>query len=309
MARHGYGTLILVTAIVAAIVGVAVAGLGGWVTARSTTAAGDTLDLTVEALRAADEGVAVAGDAVDGVRGVLTEAQATIFAAGIALGEAAPLVDEVAETLGTDVADAVDSAVDSLPALVEVGGVIDATLGALGFITGNPYEPDVPLDEALADLETALAPIPEQLRTQAASLQEANATTTNLAEGLRATAEELSMLGRSLEEASILLDEYGETTADALALADDLGRDLDRLRVPAVVAVIAVGLLLAVSQLVPVLVGLGLRGTGPLAQFGDEGAHQSEAGGDRVGDDEAVAEVQAERLGGEADEGNAEHPG
>jgi hypothetical protein len=278
------------------------------VTVRATTAAGDTLDLTVEALRAADDGVAVAGEAVDGVRGVLAETQSAVFAAGIALGEAAPLVDDVADTLGTDVADAVDSAVDSLPALVEVGGIIDGTLGALGFVTGNPYDPDVPLDEALADLETALTPIPEQLRTQAASLAEANATTTNLAEGLRATAEELSALGRSLEEASILLDEYGETTADALALADDLGRDLDRLRIPSVVAVVAVGLLLAATQLVPVLVGLGLRGDGPLAQLGDEGAHEAEAGGDGVGDDEAVTEVEPKRLGGEADPGGGEDP-
>lgn len=309
MTGHGYGTTVMATAIAAIVVGVAVAGLGGWVTVRATTAAGDTLDLTVEALGAADDGVAVAADAIEGVRGVLAEAQRSVFAAGIALGEAAPLVDEVADTLGTDVADAVDSAVDTLPALVEVGGVVDATLGALGFITGNPYDPEVPLDEALAGLETALAPIPEQLRTQASALAEANATTSNLADGLRSTAEELSTLGRSLEEAAILLDEYGETTADALALADDLGRDIDRLRVPAVVAVVGVGLLLAASQLVPVLVGLGLRGTGPLAQLGDEDADQAEPGGDGVGDDEAVTEVQPERFGGQADRGGGEDPG
>lgn len=309
MTRQTYGTVILGTAITAAVVGLLVAGLGGWVTTRATTAAGDTLDLTVEALRAADDGVAVARDAVDGVRGVLAEAQTTVFAAGIALGEAAPLIDDVADTLGTDVADAVDAAVDSLPALVEVGGIVDATLGALGFITGNPYDPDVPLDEALGDLEAALAPIPEQLRTQADSLAEANSTTANLAEGLRDTAEGLSALGRSLEEASILLDEYGETTADALALADDLGRDLDRLRVPAVVAVVAVGLLLTATQGVPILVGLGLRGAGPLAQFGDDAADEPEAGRDGIRDDEAVAEVEPERLGGESNEGGPEHAG
>lgn len=299
--------MVVATSVAAVVVGIVVAVVGGWVTARASTAALDTLDLTTEALEAADEGVAVATTAIEGVGEVLDQSASAVLAAGIALGEAAPLVDDIADTLGTDVADAVDSALDTLPALVRVGGVIDGTLGALGFLTGDPYDPDVPLDEALADLEASLAPIPEDLRTQADLLAEANSTTAGLSEGLRATAQEIAGLKRSLEEAAVVLDGYGETTAEALEVADDLARDVARLRVPAIVAVVLAGLVLSSTQLVPTLVGLGLRGRGPLAQFGDEDADEAEARGDGIGHDEPGAEVEPQGLGGEADDGDTEH--
>jgi hypothetical protein len=301
MRSSSLGTVVVAVSTVAVVVGMVVAGIGGWAASAASSTALDTLDLTVDALAAADEGVAVAAGSVDAVAGVLDEAGATLFAAGVALADAAPLVDEAAETLGTDVAGAIDSALETLPALIEVGGIVDNALGAIGFITGNRYEPDVPLDEALVDLQTALAPIPDQLREQADQLSEANESTMAIAEGLQETAVEVVEVRRALEDASDVLAGYQTTTADALALAEDVGDDIRALRIPVVVAVVLVGLLLATTQLVPLLVGLGLRGAGPLDHLGDDEADQPDAEADGVEDDLPVPEVEPEGLGDESD--------
>jgi hypothetical protein len=235
------------------------------------------------------------------VADTLDEAGAALFAAGVALADAAPLIDDAAETLGTDVADAVDSALDTLPALIEVGAIIDNTLGALGFITGNRYDPEVPLDEALTDLQTALAPIPDELRLQADQLAAANESTVAIAEGLQRTATEIVEVRRALEEASDLLEGYGTTTAEALTLAESVAGDIRSLRLPAVVAVVLIGLILAVTQFVPALVGLGFRGSGPLDNLGDQDAEDADTDADRVERQLPAPEVVAERLGDESD--------
>lgn len=301
MSRTTLGTTILAISVAAVVAGVAIAGIGGWAVTAGTSAALGTLDLTAEALVAADDGVTVATSAVDAVADTLDEAGAALFAAGVALADAAPLIDDAAETLGTDVADAVDSALDTLPALIEVGAIIDNTLGALGFVTGNRYDPEVPLDEALTDLQTALAPIPDELRLQADQLAAANESTVAIAEGLQRTATEIVEVRRALEDASDLLEGYGTTTAEALALADSVAGDIRALRVPAIAAVVLIGLILAVTQLVPALVGLGFRGSGPLDDLGDQDAEDADADADRVERQLPAPEVVAEGLGDESD--------
>lgn len=260
----------LVASVTGVVLGLAVMTVGAWVTSSVMAASADTLDVAVEALAAADDGVLVAAEAVDAVAGVLDEAAATVFAAGVALDEAAPIIDDVAETLGTDVAGALDAAIQTLPSLVEVAGVVDSTLTAIGFVTFDPYDPPVPLEEAITELGTALEPIPDQLRDQADGIEAANASTREIAVGLQETAPELVEVRRSLEDASELLAGYRETTEEAILLAEDVRSDLAGLRLPAIVAVVLAGLVLVTTQLVPALVGLGLRGRGPLDGLGEE---------------------------------------
>lgn len=246
------GAVGVVATLVGTVVGVRLLG-------QLDTALQDSVAVTATTLEALDDTVALATDALRRTTTTLSDAADTAATVGSATDATVDVLDGAADVTGTEVAGSLAAVQRTLPALIDVAGVIDSTLGALDALPVGPtYDPDVAFDDALRDVEEELDGLPAALRDQAGLLRDGadrlgevrEATTTVgtdlrlLAGTLRETGETVASLGTATQEAAAILDR------DAGGLTGDLG--LARWLLG------AVGVATAVGQLVPVLAGLAL---------------------------------------------------
>jgi hypothetical protein len=162
---------VLMTVGIVGMVAALVLAVGGWLLAGR---AARTAAATIEPITAIVVDMAETIDATGVIVSRTTEAIGGIESAtrstARALDSVSDVIGETAALAGGGIADSLDSAVAALPALVSTGRVIDRTMRALSLV-GVDYDPDVPLDEALAVVEESLRPIPDQLREQVVLLE------------------------------------------------------------------------------------------------------------------------------------------
>ena len=245
------GVIGLITALLAATIGTAVV----WsvvnsmersltVTANAVAAADDTVQLAAET-------VAIVSDSFD------TLVPAAELAAG-SFESAASVIGDSSQVVTVDVPDALDSVVDAMPAIESVAGIIDTTLGALAFF-GADYEPEVPFDQAVAEVADAIAPLPAQLRAQSAPLARLARDFEEFGSATAAMAEDLASVEAQLDEASLLLTEYAAAAEDASQVVADIQDNLAWQRWLMVIGVIVLSLAFAALQIVPLSLGIRLK--------------------------------------------------
>jgi len=148
-----------------------VVGVGGWLLAGRVMSsfeatispiAGMVFDLS-ESIEASEVMVVRTIDAIESI-------ETTTRSTGRALASMSEIVGQTADLAGGGIAASLESAVEAMPSLVATGRVVERTMSALSLV-GVEYDPDVPLHEALTDLERSLAPIPDQIRDQVALLE------------------------------------------------------------------------------------------------------------------------------------------
>ena len=181
------------------------------------------------------------------------------------------VLDETAALAGGAVADSLDSAVGSLPGLVSTGRVLDRTMRALTLV-GVDYDPETPLDVALADLEISLAPIPDQIRDQVVLIE-------SVAEDLDVIADDARALSAVLFESRLDMVDADRALSSALRNAESAVESLETVRADigsyttlARALVLAAAIALTTAALAPLLLGLHLRrvdyGQAPVDQAG-----------------------------------------
>lgn len=246
------GALGVVAALLGTVVGVRLLG-------RLDTSLQDSVAVTATTLEALDSTVALATDALARTTTTLQDAADTALTVGEATDATVAVLDGAADVTGQEVAGSLAAVQRTLPALIDVAGVIDSTLGALDALPIGPtYDPDVPFDDALRGVEEELDGLPAALRDQAELLRdgadrlaEVRDATTTVGIDLRALAETLHETGETVADLRTATDEATAILArDAGGLTDDLG--LARWLLA------AVGLATAVGQLVPLGAGLAL---------------------------------------------------
>ena len=203
---------------------VAIAGAVAAITAsgelRST--AGDralsldqTLGASVAALRTADDTVAIVASMVDQlVNSLATVADAALDSIAT-IDDAESGLHKLAEITGEDVPRIVESLQEAMPALIQVADVIDGTLGTLS-IVGVPYDPDVPFDESLAGVAESIENLPEQVRQQAALIEEGGSGLGGIADQAGELIIEVGVAREQLKDGLGLLNQYRATTATAI---------------------------------------------------------------------------------------------
>jgi methyl-accepting chemotaxis protein len=226
----GFVAAVLITAIAWFIVGDLFSRLDSSleVTAESLSTVSETLDVAGESLE-------TLGSAFDNV----------IRASGHASASSATVSEALAQTvavIGNDVPVSIESIRTAMPGLIDAARVIDSTLSSLALI-GVPYDPEVPLDEAFADLDRQLEPLPETLRANARVI----AGLIPEAQGFRQQTEELTAqmeeIRRSVDSAGRLIDEYRTQAESADSLVSDTNAELDRSAILARLLVVGAGLL------------------------------------------------------------------
>ena len=186
----------------------------------------EQLDLTEASFDATNETVTATRRAIGELTSALDGAATTALIVGGALEATTGLLDEVAVLLGEDVPATVDSFRATIPGLISTAEAIDVTLRAIDVFTVGDYDPEVPLDEAIADLDASIADLPDDLRAQAVLLQAANDTIVGVHGSMEQTAEDVVEVRAALTRAGRVLDEQAEVTSAAMDAARALGGDV-----------------------------------------------------------------------------------
>lgn len=164
------------------------------------------------------------------------------------------VLEETTEVAGEGVADSLEAAVDTMPGLISTGRVIDNTMRALSFV-GVDYDPDVPLDESLADLEASLAPLPDQIRDQVALLEDVQTDLENIADDGRELSGVLLETRLDMMAAERVLSSARANATTAAENIEEIEAGVDTFDTLARVVVVAASLALLAASLAPILLG------------------------------------------------------
>lgn len=246
----------------AAAIGVAVFGVGF---VESTAGA------AVEVLAVTEELLVTVGDTTSAIDGALAEMSASLSTVqGSAADGAATLTEvgavtaDLAVVISEDIPDSLDSIRAAMPQLIATAGVVDRTMRALRLV-GVDYDPDQPLDDAIADIDTQLAAIPPQLRDQADRLRRAAAGVSEFGGDAIVIAEDVGRLRARLDDSRGLIAGYAGAVDRLVPVVDELDA---RLRTQAAAGrwvILGFALALALGQTLPMAAGYAaVRTTGPV---------------------------------------------
>jgi hypothetical protein len=209
------GVILMLAAVTGTIVAV---GAGD----RQRTAVDDragaldrSLQSSEEALRTADDTVALVASVVDQLAGSLVAVEDAVLDSITTIDDAEDALAKLAEIGGDDLPRIVESVEDSMPALIQVADVIDGTLGALSFV-GVPYDPEVPFDESLAGVADSIAGLTDQLAQQADLIAGVGTGLGGIADQAGELIVQMGVARVQLADGQALLSQYRATTASAI---------------------------------------------------------------------------------------------
>ena len=265
-----------------AVAGLVVALLGTVVAWRLVGGVHSTLDETLrisgESLETLEDTVAVADVVVADLAVALEDLDSALTELEQGMGEARPLLADVSELTGV-VPDALGRFQSGLDDVAAAAAEVDQVLGELGAL---PLAPDLPpgfgLSDQMEGLSAELDPIIAALRSSSANLERLSTTTADLQGDVAALAGDVEALDQSLSRSSQLVGDYRDQAGRANRLAVATRDDLDERAALMRGLILAGGLLFAVSQFVPLWVGLELLdGTGP-RRTGEDGGDVTPSG-------------------------------
>jgi hypothetical protein len=187
-----------------------------------------SLESSEEALRTADDTVALVASVIDQLAGSLVAVEDAVLDSIATIDDAEDALVKLAEISGEDLPRIVQSVEDAMPALIQVADVIDGTLGALSFV-GVPYDPEVPVDDSLAGVADSIAGLTEQLAQQADLIAGVGTGLGGIADQAGELIIQMGVARVQLADGLALLNQYRATTAAAIeAVAAERGLVDDR---------------------------------------------------------------------------------
>jgi hypothetical protein len=254
----------LIAAAVAGLVFSLVAIVGVWRAERSMkrglTTSLELLDTTLETTA---DALTIAGQSLDQANGSLDTLVDAIRTTGKTFSDTLPLIDSLTQVTTEAVPDTVSATQTALESAQSSAEVVDSTLTLLTSIPLlpiAPYDPDVPLSQALADVADSLDAIPESLAGMEGALENSSANLTEIGGQLEAIAGDIEAIDASLADARAVTSEYLQVITTLQQQVD-----LARASVPRRLDLIAVFLSLALVWLVVTQIGLMVQGFEMLA--------------------------------------------
>lgn len=248
----GAGAVGFAAALLATVVGFRLLGTLD----RSLT---DSVEVTAAAVDALAATVEVADELTGEVAATLADASLAASAAAGGAEAAVEVLDTAAEITGEDVAGSLAAVEDALPALIDVAGVIDSTLRTLDRLPLGPtYDPRVPFDDALREVQRELDGVPETLTEEAELLRDGADELADVGRAARLLAEDLDELAATLRDAGAVLDDVAATAEEAARVLDEGTSEVGAGLTGARVLVVVLGVAGAIGQVVPFGMGLWL---------------------------------------------------
>jgi hypothetical protein len=181
-----------------------------------THSALEAISRTVETVDEIAESTAASIEAAaEGARGASQTADDAVVA-----------LESIASLLEEEIPETVESVTRSMPAAIQAANAIDGTLRALSLF-GVDYDPNAPFGESLAEVNTALVSLPQELRAQSASIRALVSSAESLADDTEGIARSVEGLGTSLDGFTSLTTEYEATIAEAEITIEESGRSIE----------------------------------------------------------------------------------
>lgn len=174
---------------------------------------------TDDVVAAADDALELASDTLDNVERSLDVASTTLDDAVIAVEALHTTTLGVAETLSStqptlsgmadlaeeDLAQSIESTRAALETMQETASVIDVTLRGLSRFGVGSYDPEVPLDQAVATMAADLKPVPGGLRQMGAGLRQTSASLHSVQGGVALMGDHISEIGSDIDDANMII--------------------------------------------------------------------------------------------------------
>lgn len=189
--------------------------VGPWVRTLS-----DSFEVTGRALEAVDTTVIVIDDALMVVSDTLVGVDGVLAQTGTTLDDLSEVVLSTAGLLNADIPDQIDSIQAAMDGLIDTANVVDGILGALSFV-GVDYNPAVPLDQALEDVNERLGGLGESLSANADELFSMTVSVNRLNDEISSAGDSLAGLASQIDTSRALIADYQETADQAGTIIDD----------------------------------------------------------------------------------------
>jgi methyl-accepting chemotaxis protein len=265
ISRRTIGKAMIAIGVMGIVVGVTSVIVGQTLVRQVQDSVDDSLVVTSEALDAVNDSITLTGTLVETVRAGVDSVGETVAAVRTSIDQSSTAVEDTTTFLGGSLPDSLDAVSDVLPTIESIASSIDDALRVASRAPFGPdYDPAAPFDDAIAQLSTAIDPLPEQLRTLAGDFTELNTSTADVSTQLGALETDITDLNTQLDQVGGLIDRYKTTAADAQALARQSRRDLDSSATSTRALMIVLGLVFALGQIVPIWLGTVLLGSTPV---------------------------------------------
>jgi methyl-accepting chemotaxis protein len=258
MARRTAGTLLILLG----ALGIVLSALGVvtiWRAADDVTvAADDALSVLSDTLTDVDRSVDVASSTLEGAALAIDGLYTTTLDVSETLSSTRVTIDEMAGLTEDELPQSIESSLLALEALEETAGVIDQLLRGLQIFGVGNYDPEIPLDQAVAEAGEGLEPVPESLRTMGAGLHETSASLEQVQDGIVLMGDYMKGIRQNAADADRALANHRRTLQDlqarVRAIRPNVGRPIRMVAWGATLLLIWIGL----SQLAIVRWGVSL---------------------------------------------------
>ena len=214
----------------------------------------ESIEVAAQVVESVGGSVAAVDSALDEVTDGLRTTQQSVADASVTLTQLSALASNLSDLVGEDVPASLDSVRAAIAPIEASAGVLDGTLRALSFF-GVDYEPEVPLDEAIDDLDARLSEIPETLRLQAPIIDSAADSLNDFGGDTLDIAQDLSDLRGRLAQAGGAVGGYRTTIDQANAVLADVEVNIASRIGPLRVVIVLLALGLATTQTIPIALG------------------------------------------------------
>lgn len=248
------GRVALAAGVVGVVLGVLLVWLGFGVVDRAAGTIDDGLAIADESIVAILDTLDVAEETVAITADSLLEMQVSLGSVTGSIRRVDGLLGETADIVSGEIADSLDSLVDALPGLIEVGDTLDRTLRGLAFL-GVPYDPSQPIGDGFREMQTALVDVPRRLREQGALLEDMRADLVSTGGSLERVRADVGEIRGQLADAARLFDGYRAAAVDGSDLVSSIRAQVERGAPTAKTALVVLGLFLILYQVVPIYFG------------------------------------------------------
>ncbi len=189
------------------------------------------LDFGLDALQVVSDTLDILVRTVYDTSTVVDEARAGAASTADGLENVRPAVQELADITASQLPDSIEAIRSAMPALEDASAAIDKTLRTLssfqwsttiplvnyevGFGLGIDYDPAIPLDQSVAEVNAGLDSIPTRLTDIQEDLLRTDQSLGDSASSLEQLGESLTAVSQDLASASIVLQEYRGLVARA----------------------------------------------------------------------------------------------
>ncbi len=209
-----------------------------------------SIDVSRSAIASIGDTIDVVNDLAGGTSAAIEAASRSASSAADTTRDASVGIHNVADFLDSELPEDIEAIESALPGAIGAADAIDTTLGALSFF-GADYSPEEAFGVSLRRVQTALATLPDEIRSQSETLRSLAPSADALADDVEGLAQSLEELGDGLAGVDALTDSYAGTVAEAEAAIDQTGSSLDR-------TILLLRLLVVLSAAAGVVVGLAL---------------------------------------------------